>query len=59
MGITQEQLADKLGYHMSYIGLLERGRKSPTLRTVFNLADLFGVSAASLLARTERNRKRT
>jgi transcriptional regulator with XRE-family HTH domain len=56
-GMTQEQLADRLGYHLSYIGLLERGKKSPTLRTLFNIADLFGISAASLVSLTERNRK--
>jgi transcriptional regulator with XRE-family HTH domain len=53
--ITQEELAHNLGYHLSYIGQIERGLKSPTLRTVFNIADLFGVTATSLLALTERN----
>ncbi len=47
-----------LGYHLSYIGQIERGLKSPTLRTVFNIADVFGISATSLLALTERNLKR-
>jgi transcriptional regulator with XRE-family HTH domain len=46
--ITQEALADSLGYHMSYIGQLARGLKSPTLRTVSNIAELFGVSVKSL-----------
>ena len=57
-GITQEELAHKLGYHLSYIGQVERGLKSPTLRTVFNIADAFGISITSLLARTEENLKR-
>lgn len=57
-GITQEDLAHKLGYHLSYIGQIERGLKSPTLRTVFNIADVFGISATSILALTEANLKR-
>jgi transcriptional regulator with XRE-family HTH domain len=57
-GITQEALADSLGYHMSYIGQLERGLKSPTLRTVFNIAELFGIPVKSLLGRTERHLQR-
>lgn len=57
-GITQEALADSLGYQLSYIGQLERGLKSPTLRTVFNIAELFGISVKSLLGRTERHLQR-
>jgi transcriptional regulator with XRE-family HTH domain len=58
-GITQEELAHDLGYHLSYIGKLERGLKSPTLRTIFNIADAFGISPTSLLAATERDLRNT
>lgn len=33
-GWSQQKLADELGYTERYIGQLERGTKSPTLRTI-------------------------
>jgi transcriptional regulator with XRE-family HTH domain len=36
-GISQEKLSFEAGVDRSYISLLERGHKSPTLDTVFNL----------------------
>jgi transcriptional regulator with XRE-family HTH domain len=38
-GISQDALAAKLGYSISYISKLERGEMNPTLRTLFDLAD--------------------
>ena len=52
-GMTQEDLAFALGYHLSYIGQIERGRKSPTLRTMVNLAQVFGMSVSHLMALAE------
>jgi transcriptional regulator with XRE-family HTH domain len=42
-GVSQAALADKLGYSISYISKLERGQMNPTLRTLFDLADSFGM----------------
>jgi transcriptional regulator with XRE-family HTH domain len=53
-GMTQEDLAHALGYHLSYIGQLERGKKSPTLRTMFNIAQLFELPGSKLLALAEK-----
>jgi len=36
-GWSQQQLADELGYTERYIGQLERGTKSPTLRTIADI----------------------
>lgn len=52
-GLSQEGLAHEAGVDRSYVSLLERGIKSPTLRMVFKLAAILGVSAAELVARTE------
>jgi len=36
--LSQEALGFESGYHRTYISLLERGRKSPSLQTIFNLS---------------------
>lgn len=36
--MSQEELGMKSGFHRTYISLLERGQKSPSLRTLFGLA---------------------
>jgi transcriptional regulator with XRE-family HTH domain len=50
---SQERLAEKLGYDVSYIGQLERGEKSPTLRTLINLAEVFGLRLSALIRAAE------
>jgi transcriptional regulator with XRE-family HTH domain len=61
-GLTQETIAFESGYHPKYISLLERGKYSPSLTTILELAEVLEVSAADLVRRTEqylpRNRKR-
>ena len=49
--ISQEELGARSGYHRTYIGQLERGEKSPSLRTLFDLAATLGV-LPSILVRT-------
>ncbi len=51
--LSQEELGFKSGYHRTYISLLERGRKSPSLNTVFQLAAALRVSPSEILQRTE------
>ena len=51
--LSQEELGFDSGYHRTYISLLERGRKSPSLNTVFQLAAALGVSPSDILRRTE------
>lgn len=47
--LSQEELADKCGLHRTYIGIIERGEKSPTLETVNKIAIGLGVSLKDLL----------
>jgi len=58
-GLSQQTLADKSGYHRTYIGLLESGQKSPSLRTVFNIAATLHVQPSRLVACVERLVNRT
>ncbi len=52
-GLSQEALAFDSGYHHTYIGLLERGRKSPSLGTLYRLAQALGIAPSELLRRAE------
>ncbi|MBC7347932.1 MAG: helix-turn-helix transcriptional regulator [Clostridia bacterium] len=38
LGLTQEQLAERANLHYSYIGQVERGEKTPSLRALKRLA---------------------
>jgi transcriptional regulator with XRE-family HTH domain len=55
-GLSQESLADKSGLHRTYISLLERNKKSPTLETLFRICHALGVSAAGLIKKVEAKR---
>lgn len=48
-GLTQEELATGLAIHPSYIGLIERGERVPSIRTLESMAEYFGVSSADLM----------
>jgi ribosome-binding protein aMBF1 (putative translation factor) len=57
-GMSQEELAHISGYHRNYIGILERGEKSPSLRTLFNLGGALSISPSEMLSRVECTLKR-
>jgi transcriptional regulator with XRE-family HTH domain len=48
-GVSQEQLADALGVHRTYMGGVERGERNLTLRSLERLAERIGVDPVSLL----------
>ena len=48
-GISQEQLAAKLAMHRTYIGMIERGERNPTIRTLYKIAKALGVKSSELL----------
>ena len=52
-GLTQEELAFKSGYDPTYISMLERGKKSPSLRTIVSLATVLKTTGSELLRRVE------
>ena len=53
-GLTQEQLADLSGFSQQYISGLERGRRNPTIVTLFEIAQALGVSHIELVQPTEK-----
>ena len=61
-GITQEALAFDSGYHPKYISLLERGKNSPSLIAILEIARVLGITGSELVRRVENllpaNRRR-
>lgn len=53
-GVSQDDLGAKSGYHRTYIGQLERGEKSPSLRTLFNIAASLGVPPSRIVKSVEQ-----
>ncbi|MEL7034913.1 MAG: helix-turn-helix transcriptional regulator [Cyanobacteria bacterium J06592_8] len=52
--LTQEQLAFEVELHRTYISLLERGLKSPTLDVIFRLAIALKISPSELIKKVEK-----
>jgi transcriptional regulator with XRE-family HTH domain len=48
-GFTQEKFAESSGFTQQYISGLERGRRNPTIVTLFELATTLGVSHVDLV----------
>lgn len=49
-GLTQEDLAARSGFSQQYLSSLERGRRNPTVITLYELAQALGVSHTLLVA---------
>jgi transcriptional regulator with XRE-family HTH domain len=47
--ITQEQLAERSGFSQQYISDLERGRRNPTIVTLYELAQALETTPIRLL----------
>ena len=53
-GTNQEALAHECGLDRTYISLLERGRRQPSLKTLFAIAKALGVCPSELVACLEK-----
>jgi transcriptional regulator with XRE-family HTH domain len=51
--MSQEQLAFDSGFDRTYISLVERGVRSPTIRSLVRLADVLKVPSSEIVARME------
>jgi transcriptional regulator with XRE-family HTH domain len=48
-GFTQERFAELSGFTQQYVSDLERGRRNPTVVTLFHLASALGVDHVALV----------
>jgi transcriptional regulator with XRE-family HTH domain len=55
-GFTQERFAEQSGFTQQYVSDLERGRRNPTVVTLFQLASTLGVSHVDLVLPDEEAR---
>ncbi len=56
-GLSQEELGLESGYHRTYISMLERGKKGPSLNTIFQLAETLDVKPSEFIERIQKERK--
>lgn len=52
-GMTQEEFAELAGLHRTYISQLERGQKSPSLRTLWSLAEALKTRPSNIIKMIE------
>ncbi|MBD5195353.1 MAG: helix-turn-helix transcriptional regulator [Bacteroidales bacterium] len=48
LGISQEELAYRAGFHRTYIGMIERAERNVTLSNIKKLADALNVNIKDL-----------
>lgn len=49
LGLSQEDFADKAGFHRTYIGMIERAERNITLSNIKKLAKALHISTSALL----------
>lgn len=52
-GLTQEELADLAGVHRTYVSLVERGERVPTVTVFIRLCHASGSKASTIIERIE------
>lgn len=52
-GLTQEEVAARSGFSQQYLSGLERGRRNPTVITLYELAQALDVSHVDLIMPTD------
>lgn len=55
-GMTQKELADKLGVTITTVSRWEKGEYVPSPRCIKKLADMFGVNGADIYAAAYANK---
>jgi transcriptional regulator with XRE-family HTH domain len=53
-GLSRAALAEKSGLHQTYIGLLEREKRSPNLDTAKAIAKALGITLTKIITEVEK-----
>lgn len=53
-GLSQEALAYEAGVDRTYVGMVERAERVPSLKTVWAFAEALGLEPADLVKRTQK-----
>jgi transcriptional regulator with XRE-family HTH domain len=59
LGMTQERFAERSGFSQQYLSTLERGRRNPSVVTLYELASALGVSHIELVRPPKKKRRPT
>lgn len=54
LSITQDELAHRSNLDRTFVGLLERGQRKPSLDTIFALSRGLGMRPSELIAEVEK-----
>ena len=57
LGLSQEEFAEVIGFHRTYVGGLERGERNLTLRAVERIAERLDLDPLGLLKAPPRARR--
>lgn len=47
-GVTQEQLADKVEVHRTYIGFIEQGKRNPSIANIYKISKALKIEIVEL-----------
>jgi transcriptional regulator with XRE-family HTH domain len=56
-GFTMEETVNMMSISESYLGLLERGKRTPSLECMFGFCDTFGITPNDLLLSRNKDKK--
>lgn len=56
-GWSQEDLAEITGFHRTYIGMVERGERNPSLKNIEIFANAFNIKLSTLFSKCESIKK--
>jgi len=57
-GLSQEALAARAGVHPTYVGLVERGKRNPSLDVAASFAEAVGLTLAEMVREAEHRARR-
>lgn len=55
-GLSQQALADKAKLHRTYVNMVERGKKNPTIDVFFRICAALDILPSKMMARIEKKR---